>query len=332
MNGKYCTQCGQSAEDIRRPAWALMTDTVGSIFVWEGKFFSTLRRLFVHPGRVARDYVDGRRQSQTAPIRIYLIVSVMFFLLMSVAGVRVIGVDIQPDAQSIRDQDTAQIAERRDALADYDREQEAAGTPTDPDRICGVMPGNEEISSAGRLVYSRDTLLQIELFQFGAPSEGRLLPQRSACQTEFDNLGDGLRFGPPSRFAVQFPEVFEEQVTAAAAQALIAMVVAYALLNLVVHPRRRVIEHVIYSLYWHASYLPIIALLVLAGRLVQSWPVIIIGLAVSGIVGVLSFQTLCDRGFYGSSWVGAVLRSVFLQFFYIICIGLLALALIVTAY
>jgi uncharacterized protein YhhL (DUF1145 family) len=64
--------------------------------------------------------------------------------------------------------------------------------------------------------------------------------------------------------------VFEEQVTAAAAQALIAMVVAYALLNLVVHPRRRVIEHVIYSLYWHASYLPIVALLVLAGRLAQS--------------------------------------------------------------
>jgi hypothetical protein len=47
---------------------------------------------------------------------------------------------------------------------------------------------------------------------------------------------------------------------------------------------------------------------------------------------VLSFQTLCDRGFYGSSWIGSVMRSVFLQFFYVICIGLLALALIVTAY
>lgn len=332
MSGKYCTQCGQSAEDIRRPAWALLTDTVGSIFVWEGKFFSTFRRLFTHPGQVTRDYVDGRRQSHTAPIRIYLIVSVLFFLLMSSAGVRVIGVVIQPDAQSIRAQDATQIAERVAALAASDRQQPTAGGDLSADTVCGVMPGADEINSAGRLVYARDTLLQIELFQYGQPPEGRQLPDRPACLTEFDTLGDGLRFGPPSRFAVQFPQVFEEQVTAAAAQALIAMVIAYALLNLIVHPRRRVIEHVIYSLYWHAAYLPTMAILVLGGRLGQVSSAITIGLALAGVVGVLGFQTLCDRGFYGSSWIGAVLRSLFLQFFYIMCIGLLALALIVTAY
>ena len=326
LSGQFCQDCGQAAEDIRRPAWGLLTDLIGSIFVWEGKFFTTLRRLYSEPGRVARDYVDGRRQSHTAPIRIYLIISLMFFLAMSAAGVRVIGVDISPTPETVRAQASEVIAARTAQI-------EAAMSGSDATAsTCGVMPGPDEINASGRLVYSRDTSLQIELFQFGAATEGRVLPDNPACRTEFDLPGSGLSLGRASRFAVQYPSVFEDQVVAAAAQSLILMVIAFAFLNLLVHPKRRLIEHVIYSLYWHAAYLPIMAGLVVAGRMLQNSPIAIICLAVLGIGLVLGFQVLCDRGFYRSSWIGAILRSFALQLGYILCIGVLAIGLILTAY
>lgn len=336
--GPFCQDCGQSAEDIRRPAWTLLTDLIGSIFVWEGKFFSTLRRLYSQPGRVARDYVDGRRQSHTAPIRIYLIISLLFFLLMSAAGVRVIGVSISPSAETVRAQSAETIAARTAAIdAAMARRSESRSPVDTPSNFfetstCGVMPGPDEIRPTGDLVYSRDTELQIELFQFGAAPEGRALPDTADCRTEFEIGGDPMSLGPPSRFAVQFPARFEQGVTAAAAQSLILMVVAFAILNLVVHPRRRMIEHVVFSLYWHATYLPLIALLVLGARVNQGWTPGIIALAILGFASVLSYQALNDRGFYRSSWIGAVLRSVFLQLCYNLCIGLLAIALIVTGY
>jgi len=338
LRGPYCQDCGQSAEDIRRPAWTLLTDLIGSVFVWEGKFFTTLRRLYTRPGRVARDYVDGRRQSHTAPIRIYLLISLMFFLLMSVAGVRVIGVGITPSAESVREQSAETIAARIESIEAGMARREESRSSGDAESTffetsaCGVMPGADEINAAGNLVYSRDTQLQIELFQFGAAPEGRALPDSEACRTEFEIGGDPMSLGPPSRFAIQYPALFEQGVTAAAAQSLILMVIAFAALNLIVHPRRGMIEHVVFSLYWHASYLPLIALLVLGARVNQGWVPGVIVLATIGFVAILGYQTLCDRGFYRSSWIGAILRSVFLQLLYTLCIGVLAIALIITGY
>ena len=107
------------------------------------------------------------------------------------------------------------------------------------------------------------------------------------------------------------------------------MVLAYAGLNLIVHPRRRIIEHLIYSLYWHVPFLSVIAVVVLLGRIAGGATPLLMILAAAGGLGTLVLQTLYDRGFYASSWFGAVLRSLFLQFFYIVCVGLVAIVLII---
>lgn len=330
LTGPFCAQCGQAREDIRRPAWHLLTDLLGSLFAWEGKFFTTLSALVRRPGLVARAYVDGKRNSYTAPIRIYLIFSVAFFILMSLGGVRVVGVEIFPDAETVRALDAEAIAQRRAALEDENRPAPAVLVSADPIQAsCGVLPGPDEIDPSGRLVLARDTDVIIELFQFGETPEGRLIPDDPpGCINGFD-IADGIPgFASAGRLATESPELFENRVSTAATQALLIMVIAYAGLNLIMHPRRRVIEHLIYSLYWHVPYLSLIALLIGLGRLAQGSIAALISLAVIGVLAVLGLQWLYDRGFYGSSRIGAALRSVGLQIGYFLLVGIVSLILI----
>lgn len=330
LTGPFCAQCGQAREDIRRPAWHLLTDLLGSLFAWEGKFFTTLAALIRRPGQVARAYVDGKRNSYTAPIRIYLIFSVAFFILMSLGGVRVVGVEIFPDADTVRALDPEVIAQRRAVLEDENRPAPAA--LISPDSIqssCGVLPGHDEIDPSGRLVLARDTDVTIELFQFGQTPEGRLIPDDPpGCITAFD-VADGIPgFASAGLLATQSPELFENRISTAATQSLLIMVIAYAGLNLIMHPRRRVIEHLIYSLYWHVPYLTVVAVLIGLGRLAQGSMPALIALAALGATGILVLQWLYDRGFYGSSRIGAALRSIGLQFAYILLVAIVALVLV----
>ena len=326
LSGPFCAQCGQAVEDIRRPAWHLLTDLIGSLFAWEGRLFTTLAALIRRPGLVARAYVDGKRNRYTAPVRIYLIFSLIFFILMSLAGVRGVGVTILPSAETIRAQDPVIIAHRREILAQWDAQSEAEGPG------CGVLPGPDEIDAGGQLVLARDTDIRIEMFEFGPTPEGRRLPDNSElCENGIEPPGDANPLAAVSRQAATNPELFENRITTAATQALLIMVIAYAGLNLLVHPRRRIIEHIIYSLYWHVPFLTIIAIFILLGRFASGAPPVLITLGAAGGLGTLTLQTLYDRGFYASSWFGAVLRSLFLQFFYIVCVGLVAIGLIIVS-
>ncbi|WP_272940902.1 DUF3667 domain-containing protein [Opitutus terrae] len=50
------------------------------MFHFEGKFFVTVAWLLAHPGRLTREFLAGRRQRQVNPLRLYLFVSVLFFV------------------------------------------------------------------------------------------------------------------------------------------------------------------------------------------------------------------------------------------------------------
>lgn len=51
-----------------------------NFFAFDSKFFSSLRLLVRQPGQISKDYISGIRQRYLSPMRIYLIISVIFFL------------------------------------------------------------------------------------------------------------------------------------------------------------------------------------------------------------------------------------------------------------
>ena len=54
-----------------------------TVFELDGRAYRTLYFLFTRPGFLAREYVSGRRASYTPPLRLFLVISIVFFLTVS---------------------------------------------------------------------------------------------------------------------------------------------------------------------------------------------------------------------------------------------------------
>lgn len=326
LAGPYCAACGQAEADLRQPILSLVTDFLDGAFAWDGRFLTTLRGLYMRPGRVARDYVDGKRMQYSPPMRIYLIMTLAFFALSAAIGIRPLAINFFPDADTIRSQSAEDIEARRQALSASHEAVLARGGEPAPD--CGVMPGPDEIAPDGSLVFARDTGINITLFQRGSPSEPRNLDtDAQLCMRNGLTAGGVGWIEPIVIEAIRHPGAYEARVAAIASQAFLLMVAVFALLNLALHPRRRLIEHVVYSLYWNASIVPAVLLIILAANLGGgSWPGIV-ALVVLGIA-VQVFAVLQERGFYGSSWLGTALRLPVLTVGYVTGLSATSIALI----
>ncbi len=77
---RFCTNCGQLGADFHRPIWDLVTSSIGDMFAFDGRLWRTLPALMLRPGRVTRDYIEGRRARYVPPFRLFLLTSVIFFL------------------------------------------------------------------------------------------------------------------------------------------------------------------------------------------------------------------------------------------------------------
>lgn len=91
--GDFCHACGQSAGSLRRPFWTLLKDSAETLFVMDGRIMQTLPALMIRPGRISRDYLDGRRMRFIPPFRLYVFASLIFFVLLPLTLGQGIGFD-----------------------------------------------------------------------------------------------------------------------------------------------------------------------------------------------------------------------------------------------
>ena len=81
--GSYCGNCGQEAKELRRPFFRLSREAISSLFELDGRSFRTLFYLLTKPAHLSKEYFSGRRMQYTPPLRLFLVISVSFFLLVS---------------------------------------------------------------------------------------------------------------------------------------------------------------------------------------------------------------------------------------------------------
>jgi hypothetical protein len=55
-------------------------DFIGEFLHWDGKFPATLRALTTRPGLLSADFMAGRRRRWLSPFRLYLMISIIYFL------------------------------------------------------------------------------------------------------------------------------------------------------------------------------------------------------------------------------------------------------------
>ncbi len=82
LRGQYCGQCGQRARSRLISLWDLVRDAFGDLFELDSRLWQTLIPLLVRPGKLTADYLQGKRARFMPPFRMYLVLSLLFFLVV----------------------------------------------------------------------------------------------------------------------------------------------------------------------------------------------------------------------------------------------------------
>lgn len=79
----FCSHCGQQNHDLKIPFWHLVEEGIESFFHVDRKALLTLKYLIFSPGKLSKEYNEGRRVKYIPPIRLYVIISFLFFFLLN---------------------------------------------------------------------------------------------------------------------------------------------------------------------------------------------------------------------------------------------------------
>ena len=81
LGGQYCGSCGQRAASRLISIWELLRDAFGDLLELDSRLWRTLIQMMIRPGKLTRDYLEGRRARYMPPFRMYLVLSIVFFLV-----------------------------------------------------------------------------------------------------------------------------------------------------------------------------------------------------------------------------------------------------------
>jgi len=114
----FCPNCGQR-NDIRKLNFGSFLGAVFDEFIsYDSRFWRTIIVLLLKPGKVSKDYIEGRRAQYANPFRFYLTISIIFFLLLGVynkyddfkkngfSTAQILNIDIQKKTSKKPAQDT----------------------------------------------------------------------------------------------------------------------------------------------------------------------------------------------------------------------------------
>jgi hypothetical protein len=83
LTGAFCAACGQRAVPPHPTAKELVGDAYDELLGWDGKLARTIRLLLTQPGELTRAVIEGQRTRYVRAVRLYLMCSVLFFLVQA---------------------------------------------------------------------------------------------------------------------------------------------------------------------------------------------------------------------------------------------------------
>ena len=84
IENNYCSSCGQVYESRIKPFASLIRDFLGDIVAFDSRAAITIKKLIFHPGFLTKEYLIGKRVQYVPPTRLYVILSILLFFLISV--------------------------------------------------------------------------------------------------------------------------------------------------------------------------------------------------------------------------------------------------------
>ena len=83
LNGPYCANCGQEADSKLKYFWVVIMHLLDDILSFDSRASRTVWPLVTRPAFITNEYFAGRRVHYVPPIRLYLFISIIFFLTLN---------------------------------------------------------------------------------------------------------------------------------------------------------------------------------------------------------------------------------------------------------
>ena len=300
LRGQYCGHCGQRARSRLISLWELIRDAFGDLFELDSRLWQTLVPLMARPGQLTHDYLQGRRARYMPPFRMYLVLSLLFFLVAFFDPRETFGIFYE--AETREQEATEQHREAAEIAEEVRRDLAEEGIIIDdgesPTRPAGESDGGLNIRIDGE--DSAESDCQVDEFNIDGPEwlKRRLTPERLVHICEQVKKDKGR----------QFLQNLYDNVPIALI--VLLPIMAFVLKALYPLSRRYYVEHLLFFVHFHAFMFLILTLQILLGRINSALPIpeaigILVIVAASFYVPVYLFVAM--RRVYGQ---GRLLTSL----------------------
>jgi hypothetical protein len=309
LDGPYCKVCGQRGH-VHRTLGAFFHDLLHGVLHFEGKIWRTLPLLVWQPGKLTREYIDGRRASYVSPIALFLFVVFLTFAAISATGQGIdFGDEVSLDGKQVSIPEartelnarlTALAAQRRQAL---DAGQSVAGIDEEIAGVRGALRTVEAIDEGNVGAFTTQIAP-------AAPGEAE------ASVLSLSGLLSQARANPELL-------IYKLQSNAYKfSWLLIPISVPFLWLLFPFNRRFRLYDHTVFVTY-SLSFMMLIMTIATAGAIYDFAPLVMIPVLYAPFH---MYRQL--RGTYGISRLGAVWRTLLLTVFAFAALALWAIALL----
>ena len=306
LTGQYCGSCGQRARSRLISLWQLLSEAFGDLLEFDSRLWRTLIPLLIRPGRLTRDYLEGRRARYMPPFRMYLVLSVIFFVVAFFDPKDDLSLLFEPEPPPTPEEAAEAEREADEATEEAEEAEEAeedARETIEELRDQGIIAGEDAAEAVAALDDESDGD-----FNF------KIDPETGECTSSgHDEMPEWLQ----RRLTKERLEEICERVGADDGKtlgnlvldnipvALIVLLPIMALVLKILYPlsRRYFVEHLLFFVHFHAFFFLILTLQILFARLADLlW-----------VPEPVSILVLVAASFYIPVYLYKAMRSVYGQ-------------------
>ncbi len=83
ISDRFCPSCSQANSNKKLTLGDFFNEFFASLISYDSKLLKTLSALLTKPGKITRDYIEGKRVSYTNPFRFLLSLAIIYFLALN---------------------------------------------------------------------------------------------------------------------------------------------------------------------------------------------------------------------------------------------------------
>ncbi|MEP6999619.1 MAG: DUF3667 domain-containing protein [bacterium] len=267
----------------------LVVDAFWELSGWDGRFASTLRALVQRPGLLTREFLEGRRSRYISPLRLYLMASLVYFVLAAAAPTVV----LKPG------------------------DQKGFGLS-----VNGIGVGASPTPTSTRPVSRPERVAQAA--SGSLTSQQALSPElREAALKDVEKAPAVMR--PFLRKVVGDPTGFKRGVVEAMPRMLFALLPIFAMIVALFYRQRKYPEHLYFAIHLHAFMFFALGASVLVKF--TRIPTLVAVVGFCALAWIVVYATLAFRRVYGESLARTLAKEIAIGTIYgaVSCVALIVM-------